>query len=72
MRRIVQPWDTVINAFPAVRTQHELRRFPSALLKRFGVAGVQISLVPGVRQLVLWRLNRSAPGRLYSFFGTKP
>jgi ubiquinone/menaquinone biosynthesis C-methylase UbiE len=73
IRRIMQPWDTVINAFPAVRTIHELRQFPVALLKsKLGAVGSVISHLPGVQPLVLWRLNRSAPGRLYSFFAIKP
>jgi SAM-dependent methyltransferase len=73
IRRIMRPWDTIINAFPAVRTTSELRRFPITLLERkLGAVGSLIGRLPAVQRLVLWQLNRSAPGRLYSFLAVKP
>ncbi len=73
IRRIIRPWDSVINAFPTVRSTEELRQTPAVLLrKRFGALGGFISNLPGVRPVVFSRLNRSQPGRLYSFLATKP
>jgi ubiquinone/menaquinone biosynthesis C-methylase UbiE len=73
IQRTMRPWDNVINAFPAVRTNDELRRFPAALLKeKLGRLGGLISHLPGIQLFVLARLNRSMPGRLYSFLATKP
>jgi SAM-dependent methyltransferase len=73
VQRVMRPWDTIINAFPAVRTNEELRRYPVRLLERkLGAAGSLIGHLPGIQRLVLWRLNHSQPGRLYSFLAVKP
>jgi hypothetical protein len=73
IRRIMKPWDTVINAFPAVRTKDQLKRFPVDLLERkLGSLGGLIGRLPGVRRLILRRLNQSVPGRLYSLLAIKP
>jgi SAM-dependent methyltransferase len=73
IQRTLRPWDSVINAFPAVRSTEELRQTPARLLKdRFGGLGVMISRVPGATSIVFSWLNRSQPGRLYSFVATKP
>ncbi len=51
VQRVLRPWDSVINAFPVVRTNDELREFPTTLLKRkLGLAGELISRLVGVRQ----------------------
>jgi SAM-dependent methyltransferase len=69
---VIRPWDSVINAFPAVRTREELRQTPAALLRRqLGGLGGLISHVPGVRPSAFAWLNRSQPGRLYSFLARK-
>lgn len=74
LKKIYDPWDTLINAFPTVRTNAELVCFPDTLLReRFGRAGAWLCLVPGVRPLVWKRIRRDAfPGRLYSFLAVKP
>lgn len=71
--RVFQVWDTVINAFPAVRSPEELEHYPQALLRRkFGVVGDWVGGWSWVRWLVWRRLNRPAPGRLFSFLAVKP
>lgn len=73
IEKVFGPWDTVINAFPAVRSLEELRRFPKvALERRFGRVGAVASLVPGVDSLVWRRLKQPKPGRLYTFLAVKP
>jgi len=73
LEKALDPWDTVINAFPAVRTTEELERYPQTILKRrFGRIGALASLAPGVDSLVWRRIKRPSPGRLYSFLATKP
>lgn len=73
LEEVFGPWDTMINAFPSVRSVGELRRFPRiALERRFGRVGAVASFVPGVDSLVWRRLKRPTPGRLYSFLAVKP
>ncbi len=72
LQAVLGPWDSVINAYPLVRSPEELGNYPRiALRRRFGIAGALLSFVPGVRRLVAMRLRRPTPGRLYSFFATK-
>lgn len=67
------PWDSVINAFPAVRTSDELQQYPRiSLRRRFGFLGTVASYFPGVTWLVRVRVTRPVPGRMYSFLASKP
>ena len=72
--RVWGPWDTIINAFPSVRSTEELERLPRSMLaRRLGRFAALASLVPGVEALVWWRIKRPhVPGRLFSFFALKP
>jgi ubiquinone/menaquinone biosynthesis C-methylase UbiE len=71
--RVLGPWDSVINAFPAVRTTHELSRYHRiALERRLGIAGTLLSFIPPVKALAWARIKRPKPGRPYSFIATKP
>jgi SAM-dependent methyltransferase len=71
--KVLGPWDSVINAYPAVRSADELRRMPGEQLRhRLGTLGRFVGSIPGVPQLVLWRMQRRGPGRLYSFIACKP
>lgn len=71
--RVLGPWDTVINAFPTVRSEQERRQYPRTILaNRFGKAGWWASQVPGVDRLMWRRLDGRAPGRLYSFLAQRP
>jgi SAM-dependent methyltransferase len=72
VKRVFGPWDTVINAFPAIRANDALSRYPATLLaQRIGWAGKLAARVPGVTQLVWARLRRPVPGRLYTFLATR-
>jgi len=70
---VIGPWDSVINAYPAVRSNAELELVPCRLLvERFGQAGAVLDRLPGVRRIVWSRLKRPVPGRMYSFLAAKP
>jgi len=70
--RVLGPWDSVINAFPAVRTTDELRGHARAALeRRLGTLGRLAALVPGVQALVRRRIQPDDPGRLYTFMAVK-
>ncbi len=65
--------DSVINAFPAVRSTEELRGLPAERLRRrLGALGRLAGAIPGVQQLVWRRIRRPVPGRMYSFIAHKP
>lgn len=70
---VLGPWDTVVNAFPAVRSDRDLARYPKLLLqRRLGRLGGLLSIVPGASYLVRRRVNRPFGGRLYSFIIEQP
>ncbi|HEY6006467.1 MAG TPA: class I SAM-dependent methyltransferase [Anaeromyxobacter sp.] len=71
--RILGPYDSIVNAFPAFHDELALRRHPTSLLEgRFGRLGRLSAAVPGIPALVRWWLTSRVPGRLYSFVGRKP
>ncbi len=70
--QVLGPWDSVINAFPVVRTADELRDHARAALeRRFGWIGQLAGLVPGVQAAVRRRIQRTEPGRMYTFMAVK-
>lgn len=70
--RVLGPWDSVINAYPTVRSEAEREQYPDVLLaQRFGWIGRWGARVPGARAMVWRRLRRPTPGRLYSFLASK-
>jgi len=70
--RTVAPWDSVINAFPAVRSQQELEELPTRWLRdRFGPIGALVARVPAVSSFVWARIRRPFPGQMYSFLARK-
>jgi len=70
--RVLGPWDSVINAFPAVRMADELDRYHKiALERKLGPVGSLLSTLPGVRTVAWARIKRRRPGRLYSFIAVK-
>jgi ubiquinone/menaquinone biosynthesis C-methylase UbiE len=72
LERVIGPMDSVINAFPAVRTTTELQALPrEKLVRRLGPLGRLAWRVPGVPSLVRAHLNRAVPGRMYSFVAHK-
>jgi SAM-dependent methyltransferase len=74
IERTLEPWDSIINAFPTVRSSEELSRFPRRVLgERFGLAGRLAGFVPVVRSIAWKRIKRyPIPGRHYSFLTVKP
>ena len=67
------PWDSVINAFPVVRSQTELAAVPGRrLAHRLGALGPVLAAVPGVRALLWRRIRRHVPGEMYTFLATRP
>ncbi len=74
VKEIIGPWDSVINAFPNVRSQSELRELPKILLhQKLGNLGTLMGYVPGVIPLIWFYLHRRRkPGRMYSFLVMKP
>jgi SAM-dependent methyltransferase len=74
IKKIIGPWDSVVNAFPNVRSQTELRELPNLLLRqKLGRLGAWVEKVPGVKPLIwLYLRIRRKPGRMYSFLAQKP
>jgi ubiquinone/menaquinone biosynthesis C-methylase UbiE len=73
VKRVLGPWDSVINAFPVARTDTELANLPRLMLEqRFGRIGRLAGSIPVIRRAVWARLRRPRPGRMYTFLATKP
>ena len=71
--RSLAPWDSVINAYPMVRSTQELDELPQRyLFDRFGALGGAAARIPLVRKSFWTRLRRSSPGQMYSFVARKP
>lgn len=72
IRATVGPWDSVINAFPSVRSNSELEGYAVAALRRkFGSLGRVAAHVSLLRWLAWQRIKRPLPGRLYTFVAVK-
>jgi ubiquinone/menaquinone biosynthesis C-methylase UbiE len=74
LQKVFQPWDTIINAFPEVRSTHELDTYHQIwLTRKFGRVGSFVSAAPAMHSLVRLRFNHlNKPGRLFSFLARKP
>jgi SAM-dependent methyltransferase len=73
MRASLGPWDSVVNAFPAVKSDEDLRGYAKAqLVGKHGLLGRLAALVPGVEAAVWRRLKLPFPGRLHSFVCVRP
>lgn len=69
LQAVLGPFDTIINAFPTVKSKDMIKNIPEIVLKeKYGTIGKLLGFMPGVKKLVLKRLN-TIPGRLYSFLG---
>ncbi len=72
LERVLGPWDTVINAFPAARSDEEVRVRPRVVLEqRLGALGRRLGTIPLVERTIRSMMNRRGAGRLYSFVATK-
>jgi SAM-dependent methyltransferase len=71
---VLGPWDSIVNAFPLVRTTGALEGYARDLLmRRFGAVGALGAAIPAVEKLVWTRVRRRVtPGRMYSFLARKP
>lgn len=66
------PWDSLINAYPTIKSNAELARAPQLMLeRRLGRVGSLLSTSSTVRAFAWRRLRRNKPGRLYTFVATK-
>ncbi|HKH93426.1 MAG TPA: class I SAM-dependent methyltransferase [Gemmatimonadaceae bacterium] len=70
--KTLAPWDSVINAFPVVRSRRELEDLPKRRLNdRFGPLGALAARLPFVSDMLWARIRRPAPGQMYSFLARK-
>jgi len=66
------PWDSVINAFPAVASNDELAAYArTALATRFGAVGALVAKLPGVDFLMWNRIRRHVAGEIHAFLAVK-
>lgn len=71
-RAVLGPYDSMVNAFPEVRTEAELRALPARWVRRkYGLLGPLLGLFPAVVERVR-RRRSGAPGRLYTIAAEKP
>lgn len=73
LQRTIGPRDSVITAFPAVRSKDEL---DGLLAQKLGVwlgpIGRLLSLAPLVPTVYRWTSRRRGPGRMFAFLAVKP
>lgn len=73
LRHVIGPLDSVINAYPTVRSAEELSDFPREVLEeRLGAIGKVIARIPGAARTVRRVIAKRIVGRMYSFVATKP
>ncbi len=68
VRAVLGPWSSVINAFPAVRSDAELGGHARRdFVARWGPLGRIALLLPGMERVARRQRDRPVPGRLFSF-----
>lgn len=73
VERIVKPWDSVINAFPAVQRTDEIPHLGrAALQRRLGRAGTWLGRIGIIAAAAQRYVTRGIPGRMYTFVVRKP
>jgi len=71
VRAVLGPQDTIINAFPVVRSTADMASIPQMLLKhRFGRLGAAIAWFPGIAPLMRY-VHSTMPGRMFTFIATR-
>lgn len=72
LERIIGPWESVINAYPAARSDEELEALPrQAMMRRFGRVGDLSASIPGATAFVRRYVHRPRPGDRFSFVASK-
>jgi SAM-dependent methyltransferase len=72
LEKVLAPSDSIINKYPAVQTQDDVDRLPAIRLRqRFGPLGSAVAAAPGVSRLIRRWMNRTSPGRMYTFLAVK-
>jgi SAM-dependent methyltransferase len=73
IQSVLGPYDSVICAYPEMRSTEELRALPGkVLVEKWGIIGGCLSRFPIIRRKVIEKLNsRPRPGKLYSFLASK-
>lgn len=72
LRTVLRPLESVINAFPRVRTDAELAALPARWLARVGPVGKALAGVPAVAESLRALAVRRTPGSMYTFLATRP
>ena len=72
LRTVLRPLESVINAYPRVRTEAELADLPAQWLARVGPAGKALAGVPAVAGCLRAVAVRRNPGSMYTFLATRP
>jgi 2-polyprenyl-3-methyl-5-hydroxy-6-metoxy-1,4-benzoquinol methylase len=72
LRTVLRPLESVINAFPRVRTDDELASLPGQWLARVGPAGKALAGLPVVAEGLRTVAVRRSPGSMYTFLATRP
>jgi SAM-dependent methyltransferase len=74
LERVLGPWDSIVNAFPAARTPEEVLERPYRVLERkYGRAlGRLAARVPLLLARTRRKLRDRGAGRLYSFLAVRP
>ena len=72
LRTVLRPLESVINAFPRVRTDAELAALPARWLAPAGPAGKVLAGVPAVAGCLRALAVRRTPGSMYTFLATRP
>lgn len=71
--RTYGPYESIINAFPIVRSAEELQALPvTRLEQKFGAPGRLLGRIPPVQRVAWRRIDRREPGRLVTFLAHKP
>ena len=73
VREVLGPWDSAINAFPAVRTQSDFLDWPRVrMAARWGRVGRAAGAVPLMRAVMFRRIKRTRwPGCPFTFLATR-
>lgn len=72
LRTVLRPLESVINAYPRVRTDEELAGLPARWLARIGRAGPLLAGNPVIAASLRAIAVRRTPGSMYTFLAARP